>query len=71
MKIIPVILLLVFSCAVCAQELKEKYAEADGFRQKYEAGYFGGNRPRENKNFRTVRPPLPGRTGTHPDSFPT
>ena len=41
MKIIPVILLLVFSCAVCAQELKEKYAEADGFRQKYEAGYFG------------------------------
>lgn len=24
MKIIPVILLLVFSCAVCAQELKEK-----------------------------------------------
>lgn len=43
MKIIPVILLLVFSCAVCAQELKEKYAEADGFRQKYEAGYFGGN----------------------------
>ena len=28
MKIIPVILLLVFSCAVCAQELKEKYAEA-------------------------------------------
>ena len=34
MKIIPVILLLVFSCAVCAQELKEKYAEADGFRQK-------------------------------------
>ena len=25
MKIIPVILLLVFSCAVCAQELKEKY----------------------------------------------
>lgn len=33
MKIIPVILLLVFSCAVCAQELKEKYAEADGFRQ--------------------------------------
>ena len=40
MKIIPVILLLVFSCAVCAQELKEKYAEADGFRQKYEAGYF-------------------------------
>ena len=43
MKIIPVILLLVFSCAVCAQELKEKYAEADGFRQKYEAGYFEGN----------------------------
>ena len=38
MKIIPVILLLVFSCAVCAQELKEQYAEADGFRQKYEAG---------------------------------
>lgn len=33
MKIIPVILLLVFSCAVCAQELKEKYAEADGFRK--------------------------------------
>ena len=30
MKIIPVILLLVFSCAVCAQELKEKYAEAPG-----------------------------------------
>ena len=28
MKIIPVILLLVFSCAVCAQELKEKYAES-------------------------------------------
>ena len=25
------------------QELKEKYAEADGFRQKYEAGYFEGN----------------------------
>lgn len=24
MKIIPVILLLVFSCAVCAQELKRK-----------------------------------------------
>ena len=42
MKIIPVILLLVFSCAVCAQELKEKYAEADGFRQKYEAGYLEG-----------------------------
>lgn len=30
MKIIPVILLLVFSCAVCAQELKEKYAEQMG-----------------------------------------
>lgn len=30
MKIIPVILLLVFSCAVCAQELKENMPKQMG-----------------------------------------
>ena len=58
MKIIPVILLLVFSCAVCAQELKEKYAEADGFRQKYEAGYFGGKSCTPKKEYTATLAPM-------------
>ena len=33
MKIIPVLLLLVFSCAGCAQELKEKYVESSQVRR--------------------------------------
>lgn len=43
MKLIGVMMLVVLCSAMKAQDLKEKYKNADGYRQKYNAGYFYGD----------------------------
>lgn len=43
MKLIGVMMLVMLCSAMKAQDLKEKYKNADGYRQKYNAGYFYGD----------------------------